>query len=209
MKKFLGYGFSILIGAGAMLFEMSESITFWNLAFSQKDWFMAYLGFFMTSIAMLGYFYDFLYKAKGRTQKTVALVMAIVCALGSIATAAFGFKISAFDKYHFAFNESDIQLMSILVMVLVAAHLIALFIYYGGDAIANAWKDDDKDGIPNFLDAHNTLPVSQPTALLAPPPAILSAPTLESTRQYQSEIDMLRAELDEMKKANPTKAATQ
>jgi len=42
--------------------------------------------------------------------------------------------------------------MALIVQGLIAMHIIALFIYYGGDAIAQAWKDDDGDGIPNFAD---------------------------------------------------------
>jgi len=192
MKNLLGYGFAVLIAAGAITFEMSESLVFWELAFTDENWFMAYLGFFLTSIAMLGYFYDFLYKAKGKTQKTTAIVMSILCGIGSLATAGYGFKINAFDKYNFEFTKSDLTLMSILVVVLVALHILALFIYYGGDAIAAAWKDDDKDGIPNFLDNTDNRHVNQ-----------------QPMTQYNSDLAALRAELAALKaeKENPTPAA--
>mgnify|MGYP003404927224 CR=1 FL=1 len=152
MKKLLGYGFAILIGVGAITFEMLESLNFWSLAFPAEKWYLAYLGFFLTSIAMLGYFYEFLFTAVGKTQKTVAIVMMVVCGIGALLTAGMGFQITSYEAQGFQFSKDELAYMAIIVQGLIAVHIIALFIYYGGDAIAQAWKDDDGDGTPNFLD---------------------------------------------------------
>ena len=152
MKKLIGYGFSILVAVGAIAFEMLESLNFWRIAFPPEKWYLAYLGFFLTSIAMLGYFYDFLYKAVSKTQKTVALVMAVMCGLGAILTAGAGFQITSYASQGFTFTQSELSYMALIIQVLIGIHIIALFVYYGGDAIAQAWKDDDGDGIPNLFD---------------------------------------------------------
>lgn len=153
MKKLLGYGFAILIGVGAIAFEMLESLNFWSIAFPADKWYLAYLGFFLTSIAMLGYFYEFLFTAVGKTQKTTALVMMIVCGVGALLTAGVGFQITSYEAQGFKFTKDELAYMALIVQGLIAMHIIALFIYYGGDAIAQAWKDDDGDGTPNFLDS--------------------------------------------------------
>lgn len=152
MKKLIGYGFSILVGAGAIAFEMLESLNFWNIAFTVEKWYLAYLGFFLTSIAMLGYFYDFLFKAKGRTQKTVAFVMMLFCGIGALLTAGVGFQITSYAANGFQFSKSDLAYMALIVQALIAVHILALFIYYGGDAIVQAWQDEDGDGTPNWRD---------------------------------------------------------
>jgi len=152
MKKMIGYGFAVLVGAGALTFEMMESLNFWRLAFPVDKWFLSYLGFFLTSIAMLGYFYEFLYVAVGKTQKTVSLIMAIVCGIGALLTAGIGFKITSYAAQGFQFTQTDLAYMAIIVQALIGLHILALFVFYGGDAIAKAWQDDDGDGVPNFLD---------------------------------------------------------
>lgn len=158
MKKMLGYGFGILIGAGAITFEMLESLNFWNLAFPAEKWYLAYLGFFMTSIAMLGYFYEFLFVAHGRTQKTVSLVMTVLCGAGALLTAGVGFQITAYAATGFQFTKDEIEYMALIVQILIGLHILALLVYYGGDSIAAAWKDDDGDGIPNWLDKKDNRP---------------------------------------------------
>lgn len=155
MKKMIGYGFAVLVGIGALAFEMSESLNFWRLAFPADKAFLAYLGFFLTSVAMLGYFYEFLYVAVGKTQKTVAIVMAIICGLGALLTAGMGFQITSYSAQGWEFTKADMESMAIIVQGLIAAHILALFVFYGGDAIAKAWRDDDGDGIPNILDKHD------------------------------------------------------
>lgn len=148
----LGYGFAVLVGLGALTFEMLESLNFWNLAFPPEKWYLAYLGFFLTSIAMLGYFYEFIFTANGKTQKTVSLVMSVVCGIGALLTAGIGFQITAYAASGFNFTRDEIESMALIVQILIGLHILALFAYYGGDAIYLAWKDDDGDGVPNWLD---------------------------------------------------------
>jgi hypothetical protein len=152
MKKMIGYGFAVLVGVGALTFEMMESLNFWRLAFPVDKWFLSYLGFFLTSIAMIGYFYEFLFVAVGKTQKTVSLLMAIVCGIGALLTAGLGFKITSYAAQGWQFTQTDLAYMAIIVQALIGLHIVALFVFYGGDAIAKAWQDDDGDGVPNFLD---------------------------------------------------------
>ena len=152
MKKLLGYGFAVMIAVGAIAFEMLESFNFWSIAFPPDKWYLAYLGFFLTSIAMLGYFYEFMFTAVGRTQKTTALVMMAVCGIGSLLTAGVGFQITSYAAQGFQFTKDELEYMALIVQGLIAMHIIALFIYYGGDAIAQAWRDDDGDGVPNIID---------------------------------------------------------
>ena len=158
MKKMIGYGFAVLVGVGALTFEMMESLNFWRLAFPVDKWFLSYLGFFLTSIAMIGYFYEFLFVAVGKTQKTVSLIMAIVCGVGALLTAGLGFKITSYAAQGWQFTQTDLAYMAIIVQALIGLHIIALFVFYGGDAIAKAWQDDDGDGVPNFLDRKDNRP---------------------------------------------------
>jgi len=201
MKKLIGYGFAIMVGIGAITFEMLESLNFWGMAFPVEKWYLSYLGFFLTSVAMLGYFYEFLYTAVGKTQKTVALVMSVVCAIGALLTSGVGFQITSYSASGFEFTKSDLAYMALIVQALIGLHVLALFIYYGGDAIASAWKDDDDgDGIPNFIDrVDNRKTANKPAPV---PPA-----TPDMTRQYQETIEAMRLEIEELK--NPTRAAKQ
>ncbi len=200
MKKMIGYGFAVLVGIGALAFEMSESLNFWRLAFPADKAFLAYLGFFLTSVAMLGYFYEFLYVAVGKTQKTVAIVMAIICGLGALLTAGMGFQITSYSAQGWEFTKADMESMAIIVQGLIAAHILALFVFYGGDAIAKAWRDDDGDGIPNILDKHDNRKDNK---------------GLRPAYSYEQEIASLKAKLEatnsaknpvenERKEPNPT-----
>ncbi len=189
MKKMIGYGFAFLVGAGALAFEMSESLNFWRLAFPAEKAFLAYLGFFLTSIAMLGYFYEFMYVAVGKTQKTVSLVMAFVCGIGALLTAGMGFQITSYTAQGWEFTKSDMEYMSLIVQGLIAAHVVALFVFYGGDAIANAWKDDDGDGIPNAFDRHDNRKKNNEEIAMRP------------IKSYQQQIAALQMELEASKRA--------
>lgn len=195
MKKMIGYGFAITIGLGAITFEMLESLNFWNVAFTADKWYLAYLGFFLTSIAMLGYFYEFLFTANGKTQKTVAIVMTAVCAIGSIVTAGVGFQMTSYTAGGFEFTKDEYDYMALIVQVLIGLHLLALFVYYGGDAIVQAWRDDDSDGVPNFIDK---TPKGQPT----------NAPAMNTNRQATAapalDIEKLLARIEELEKAQNT-----
>lgn len=195
MKKMIGWGFAALVGAGALAFEMSESLNFWRLAFPAEKAFLAYLGFFLTSIAMLGYFYEFMYVAVGKTQKTVSLVMAFVCGIGALLTAGVGFQITSYTAQGWEFTKSDMQYMAIIVQGLIAAHVVALFVFYGGDAIANAWKDDDGDGIPNAFDRHDNRKKNEEIAA-------------RPIHSYQKEIDSLRMQLKAAKSEQDGQGAT-
>ncbi len=194
MKKMIGYGFAVLVGIGALAFEMSESLNFWRLAFPADKAFLAYLGFFLTSVAMLGYFYEFLYVAVGKTQKTVAIVMAIICGLGALLTAGMGFQITSYSAQGWEFTKADMESMAIIVQGLIAAHILALFVFYGGDAIAKAWRDDDGDGIPNILDKHDNRKDGQKNGQKGMRPAY----------SYEQEIASLKAKLEATNSAKNT-----
>ena len=193
MKKMIGYGFAVLVGAGALAFEMSESLNFWRLAFPADKAFLAYLGFFLTSVAMLGYFYEFLYVAVGKTQKTVAIVMAIICGLGALLTAGMGFQITSYSAQGWEFTKADMESMAIIVQGLIAAHILALFVFYGGDAIAKAWKDDDGDGVPNIIDPDYKKNKGQKPQQNQP---------MHSNAADLALIENLQKKLDELEKAN-------
>ena len=193
MKKLLGYGFAVMIAVGAIAFEMLESLNFWSIAFPPDKWYLAYLGFFLTSIAMLGYFYEFMFTAVGRTQKTTALVMMAVCGIGSLLTAGVGFQITSYAAQGFQFTKDELEYMALIVQGLIAMHIIALFIYYGGDAIAQAWKDDDGDGVPNIIDPDYKKNKGQKPQQNQP---------MHSNAADLALIENLQKKLDELEKAN-------
>jgi len=191
MKKILAIGMKVILAITVLAFEMIESMNFFLFVFPAEQWYMSYLGFGLTSIAMLVYLYLFAYDADSKLKKVIALVMMVVGVIGGLATAGFGMQIEANARGGFTFTESDISFMILAVRLLLLAHAIALVGYFAGDLVAKAFQDDDGDGVPNAFDkTDNRQPVSQ-----------------DLSRQYQSQIDALMAEVQELK--NPTKAAKQ
>lgn len=187
MKKILGFGFQAALYLGVLAFEMIESANFFFFAFKDEQWYLAYLGFFLTSIAVLLYFYDFKFFADTKLKKTVALSMMILCAVGSVVTAGFGFNVAANQHTGFNFKPEEISAMTLAIQVLIGLHILALIVYNAGDAIYEAFTDDDGDGIPNFLDRDRKTankPQAQPTGELV---------------AHNADVEALRAEIAALK----------
>lgn len=193
VPKVLGYALEVALYIGVLAFEMIESLNFFTFAFRGDQWYLAYLGFFMTSIATLIYFYMFKFIADTTVKKATAISMMVVCAIGSVITAGYGFNVAANEKTGFTFTQSEIDAMILAVQLLIGLHILALIVYNAADGIMEAFSDTDGDGVPNIIDKtpNGTAPVS-------PQPA-------DATRQYQASIAALELRIKELE--NPTKAA--
>ena len=152
VKKYIGAGIKILIAAVVFAFLGLKSLDFFTFTTPADQWFYAYLGFGLTGGGVIAYLLVFMWDADTDLKKTVAIVMLMVCIIGELATAGFGLQIDAWEKIGYQMTESDFAAMVLAVQLLGFAHAAALVIYTAGDAIGNAFGDEDKDGIPNFRD---------------------------------------------------------
>jgi len=152
MKKMFGNLMEIMIGVAVVIFLGFQSINFFMFVFPDDQWYLAIFGFALTSGGLLGYLSIFLTKSKTKTEKFVSIGMMVVCLIGEILTAYFGMEISGWEKLGYSMTQTDFSFMLKVINGLALLHGVALLAYVAGDKIANAVKDDDGDGIPNFMD---------------------------------------------------------
>lgn len=191
MKKILGLFLKVLLAIVVLVFLASESIAFFSFIFPPEKWYLAYTGFGLTSLSFLGYMYLFLYDADTKLKKTVALVMMLVGLAGELLTAGFGMQVEAWNQAGYTMLESDIDFMVLAIQALMLFHGVALIAYWIGDSIAQAFKDDDGDGVPNFLD---------PDSKKGKKPEFRTFPATASLEQRIKELEAENAALK-----NPTK----
>ena len=155
IKKWIALLLKLLLTVVVMFFLGSESLVFFTRVFTAEQWYMAYTGFGLTMGAMIVYLYLFLYDAETSLQKTICLLMVAVGIIGELLTAGFGMQITGSENSGFGFAESDLKFMILAVRIMMFAHAGALIFYFVGDKVIQAFKDDDKDGIPNAFDRHD------------------------------------------------------
>lgn len=155
IKKWIALLLKLLLAVIVMFFLGSESLTFFTRVFTAEQWYMAYTGFGLTMGAMIVYLYLFLYDAETSLQKTICLLMVLVGVIGELLTAGFGMQITGSENSGIAFAESDLKFMILAVRIMMFAHAGALIFYFVGDKVIQAFRDDDKDGIPNVFDRHD------------------------------------------------------
>ncbi len=152
VKKYIGAGIKIFIAAVVFAFLGLKSLNFFTFTTPADQWFYAYLGFGLTGGGVIAYLLVFMWDADTELKKTVAIVMLVICIVGELATAGFGLQIDTWEKIGYQMTESDFSAMILAVQLLGFAHAAALIVYTAGDAIGNAFGDDDKDGTPNYKD---------------------------------------------------------
>jgi hypothetical protein len=129
-----------------------QSLNFFTFVFPPEQWYYAYLGFGLTSLAVLAYLFIFLFDADTPLRKTIGITMMIVSLLGEVMTAGYGIELEAQVKTGLTLAQSDYDFMVMIVKLLGFAHGIALIAYFAGDKIAEAFGDEDGDGVPNVID---------------------------------------------------------
>lgn len=152
MKKIIAMILKVLLAAVVLIFLGTESIGFFSFVFPPEKWYMAYTGFGLTSLSFLIYLYLFIYDATTDTKRVISLIMMAVGLVGELVTAGFGMQVEAWSQTGYVMTQSDIDFMVLAVQALMLFHGIALIGYWIGDNIVQAFKDDDKDGIPNAFD---------------------------------------------------------
>ena len=96
----------------------------------------------------------FLWEDASTLQRTIALVMMVVCGLGEVLAAIFGMQIEAWQKAGFTMTEQDFNGMLLVIGILGVAHFLAMFGYFAGDKIKELLTADaDQDGIPDYRDS--------------------------------------------------------
>ena len=151
-KKFLSstLKFILLFVVGAFL--ALHSINLFNFVFPADQQYLAWLGFGLTGFGAVVYLLMFLWEGATVLQRSVALVMAVICSIGEVLAAIFGMMIESWEKAGFTLMESDFQTMLLVIGALSIAHFFALIAYFAGDQIRELLSDADGDGIPNIVD---------------------------------------------------------
>jgi len=152
MKKIIAMILKVLLAVVVLIFLGTESIGFFSFVFPPEKWYMAYTGFGLTSLSFLIYLYLFIYDADSDMKRVISLIMMAVGLIGELVTAGFGMQVEAWAQTGYVMTQSDIDFMVLAVQALMLFHGIALIGYWIGDSIVKAFKDDDKDGIPNIFD---------------------------------------------------------
>lgn len=153
VKKFIGAGFKVVIGLVVLAFLGLRSLDFFYFVTPADQWYYAYLGFGLTSGAVVAYLVVFLWDADTELKKSIAIVMLGICIIGELATAGFGLQVNAWKAGGFQLTESDFSWMILVIQLLGFAHALALVGYVAGDAIIWAFQDEDGDGTINALDS--------------------------------------------------------
>lgn len=155
VKKWIGLALKIGLVIIIFTLEVSESMNFFGFIFPDEQWYLSYTGLALTSGAMIVYMYLFAFDTDTTLQKAIALVMAIGSLFGAVLTAGFGMQVASWERTGFQLLESDIDFMILIIRILIFVHGLAILLYFAGDKVVNAFKDDDGDGIPNWRDKDN------------------------------------------------------
>jgi len=152
VKKIFGFGVKMILAIVVIMFMGLQSLNFFTFVFPAEQWYYAYLGFGLTSGAVIGYLIIFATDSNTPLQKVIAMSMMGISLLGELATAGYGMQLEAAIKGGLTLAQSDYDFMILAVKLLGMAHGVALIAYFAGDKIVEAMGDADGDGIPNILD---------------------------------------------------------
>lgn len=152
VKKLFGFLAKIIVGAVVAAFLGMRSIDFFNFVTPAEESYYSWLGFGLTGGGMIAYLLIFMTDADTSLKKFISIGMLAVCTLGELVTAGYGLQIDAWKKAGFALTETDFTAMIRAVQLLALLHAVALIAYLAGDKLAEAFGDEDGDGIPNAFD---------------------------------------------------------
>ena len=160
-KKFsprsaIGMVTKVVVIAAVLMFLGVQSYAFFGFIFPDDKWYVAMLGFGLTSGGVVAYLIMLKTDAKTPLQKTVAAFMMAVSLIGEMATAAFGMQIEGWREMGYTMTSSEFDWMIIVITGLGILHGLASVVYIAGEDIAELFADEDGDGIPNFADKDYT-----------------------------------------------------
>ena len=152
VKKIFGFCVKMLLAVVVIAFMGLQSLNFFTFVFPPDQWYYAYLGFGLTSGAVIGYLIIFMVDAATPMQKAISIGMMVISVLGEVMTAGYGIQLEAQIKTGLTLAQSDYDFMVMVVKLLGFAHGLALITYFAGDKIIEAFQDLDHDGIPDGFD---------------------------------------------------------
>lgn len=151
-KKILSSTLKFVLIAVVAAFLALHSINLFKFVFPADQEYYAWLGFGLTGFGAVVYLVMFLWEGATTLQRTISLVMAVICSIGEVLAAIFGMQIESWTKAGFTLTETDFQTMLLVVGALSIAHFFALIGYFAGDQIKELLSDADGDGVPNIVD---------------------------------------------------------
>jgi Na+/melibiose symporter-like transporter len=159
LTRFFGTIALAVITIGVMLFLGKHSLNFFTMSFQGQDEIYAWLGLLLTSGGAVGWLVIFVGLADTTIRKGTAIIMMVVAAVGEFLTAGFDMYLNTLlAGGDFSFKPDEVKMMATAVAGLGLLTGLALIAYAAGDAIANAFSDDDRDGIPNIVDRKDDRP---------------------------------------------------
>lgn len=159
LARFFGNIALYVITGGVMLFLGKHSLNFFTMSFTGSDEIYAWLGLLLTSGGAVLWLVVFIGLADTVIRKGTAIIMMVIAAIGEFLTAGFDMYVNTLlANGAFAFQPEEIKMMATAVAALGLLTGFALIAYTAGDAIVEAFKDDDGDGIPNIIDREDNRP---------------------------------------------------
>jgi DNA-binding transcriptional regulator of glucitol operon len=152
VKKLFGGLIKIVLAIVVFAFLGLKSIDFFLFTTPPDKWYLAYFGFGLTGGGVIGYLIILMWDADTVLKRFISILMLAVCVIGELTTAGFGLQIEAWKKSGLALAETDFDSMVLAVQLLGFAHAGALIAYYAGDTIAKAFRDDNKNGVPDWME---------------------------------------------------------
>jgi hypothetical protein len=152
LGKVFGFMALGIISIGVMIFLGSHSLNFFTYTFTNDDALFAWLGLLLTSIGAVFWLGIFLWNADTTLRQAIALIMMVAALAGEMITAVFDMQNSALYATGFQFLPEEMKQMTEVIGYLGAFTGVMLILYTAGDAIVNAFKDDDGDGTINLID---------------------------------------------------------
>ncbi len=151
-KQMVSVGIEAILGIAVLAFMGFHTINFFTFIFPEEKFYLAVLGFALTSGAAIGYLIIFKFKSESGYQKTIAAVMMGASIIGEIVTAGYGMQVEAWIKSGIKMTQSDLEMMVLFVQVLALVHFVALVLYYTLDELIELFGDEDGDGVINAID---------------------------------------------------------
>ena len=152
VKKMFGGLIKIVLAVVVFAFLGLKSIDFFLFTTPPEKWYLAYFGFGLTGGGVIGYLIILMWDADTVLKRFISILMLGICVIGELTTAGFGLEIEAWKKSGLALAQTDFDAMVLAVQLLGFAHAGALIAYYAGDTIAKAFRDDNKNGIPDWME---------------------------------------------------------
>lgn len=147
MNKRMNLLGTFLTGALAVavaVYLAMHSFAFFTFVFGDANEFQTYLAFALTGGGFIVYLLKFKYASITPLQKVVSFAMVLICGIGELATAGFGFQVESYAKLGIVFTQEDIDFMISAIKILALVHGVALVMDFAGDEVISFFKNDDE-----------------------------------------------------------------